>query len=79
MCETCSDNLLNGDEDEVDCGGSKCDACSNEVDEEAENPNNPIPYCNLKNAINFYEPTEDDENHIPEPKNCQFCGNNATE
>ena len=27
VCPTCSDGLLNGDEEEIDCGGPDCDAC----------------------------------------------------
>ncbi len=27
-CETCSDNVLNGDETQVDCGGSLCELCT---------------------------------------------------
>ncbi len=27
VCETCEDGILNGDEEDVDCGGSKCEEC----------------------------------------------------
>ncbi len=39
-CETCSDNVLNGDETGVDCGGALCDAC-------------PIPGCTDASAHNY--------------------------
>ena len=28
-CQTCSDNTINGDETDIDCGGAKCNPCGN--------------------------------------------------
>ncbi len=47
-CETCSDGILNGDETDIDCGGSLCAACA-------------VPGCTDESAHNYNpDATEDD-------------------
>ncbi len=36
-CETCNDNILNGDEAGIDCGGILCDPCQGCIDTNAHN------------------------------------------
>ncbi len=60
-CETCSDNVLNGDETGVDCGGALCDAC----------PPDPVPGCTDATAHNY------DPNATQDDGSCETCSDNV--
>ncbi len=42
-CETCSDGIMNGDETDVDCGGTNCEPCVDIVIEDEPSEDNACP------------------------------------
>ncbi len=60
-CETCSDNVQNGDETGVDCGGALCAAC----------PPDPVPGCTDASAHNY------DPNATQDDGSCETCSDNV--